>query len=189
MSGAVSLQEYWNLRAPNYSIPDAFGRKLLQAYLRRYFPSYRSVIEVGPGPGELLSLHKDVPRVVGFDFSEEMLERARGRVRNHGWTNVELILGDITKTHLEEKFDLLMTRTVLMHIHPDEIEKAVDNVAAMSDHLILLELYDEDRTRVFAAHNWVHDYIPLFEARGYKTVEAYHRHDISQVLFIFERKA
>jgi SAM-dependent methyltransferase len=34
--------------------------------------------------------------ILGVDWSEGMLERARRRVANNGWTNVELVQGDVT---------------------------------------------------------------------------------------------
>lgn len=203
--GKVTLQEYWNLRAAKYNVEDIFGRRLLKAYIEKNQLHPRSVVDIGTGPGELLHLFQDVPRVVGLDFSPAMLERAHRRVERHGWKNVELIEQDLTKRHLDEKFELLIGRTVLMHIDPDHIEKAVENCIAMSDTIMILELWEETEGnnpellrpslgqwtpagRKLASHNWIHDYHGLFESKGYRTMEAYRRPDLPQVLFVFKRR-
>ncbi len=60
-----------------------------------------TVLDVGCGTGRNLPLL--VPRVgpggrvIAVDYSEGMLEKARARVRDQGWTNVELQRGDAVK--------------------------------------------------------------------------------------------
>jgi ubiquinone/menaquinone biosynthesis C-methylase UbiE len=57
-----------------------------------------TVLDVGCGTGRnlpyLVPRVGERGRVIGLDFSEGMLERARRRVRTKGWRNVSLIQGD-----------------------------------------------------------------------------------------------
>jgi SAM-dependent methyltransferase len=53
-------------------------------------------IEAGIGPSGTL---------VGVDLSEEMLNRARARVRAHGWANVQLVHAAVEEARLEGVFD------------------------------------------------------------------------------------
>lgn len=72
------------------------------------------VLEVGCGTGLnfALSLARlDAGRggrLVGLDFSADMLERARRRVRRAGWTNVELVQADATTMDLGRTFDRIL---------------------------------------------------------------------------------
>lgn len=189
----LDLHKYWNDRASTYYVPDVFGRKVLKAFIERLRPPIdpkngmpESFIEVGCGRGELFPLYKHFTRVVAVDFSENMIAESEKRIKRHNY-QIELFILDVTKGHLKERFDILMTRTCLMHIHPDNIEAACSNVAAMSDELLIFEYWEQYLRRELAPHNWLHDYHGLFTAQGYKLVEDYQRPDVRQVLFHFKR--
>ena len=182
----LDLHRYWEYMAPRYYVPDVFGRKILHAFLKKLNPQPESVIEVGCGRGELMKLYKDYPRAVGVDFSEGMIAESQRRINRHKY-HIELFHLDVTEGHLEEKFDLLITRTVLMHIHPDNIEAACQHISEMSDRLYIFEYWDEYARKKLSPHNWLHDYNGLFNPLGYETLEAYRRPDQPQVLFHFKR--
>ncbi|MBU0617644.1 MAG: methyltransferase domain-containing protein [Planctomycetes bacterium] len=68
------------------------------------------VLEVGCGTGLnfrylLEQLDPERGRLVGLDFSPDMLRRARKRVAANGWTNVELIEADAARLDLGRRFD------------------------------------------------------------------------------------
>lgn len=68
------------------------------------------VLEVGCGTGlsfrHLLSRLDPVRgRLVGVDFSSDMLRRAERRVATHGWSNVELVEADAADLALGARFD------------------------------------------------------------------------------------
>jgi demethylmenaquinone methyltransferase/2-methoxy-6-polyprenyl-1,4-benzoquinol methylase len=67
-------------------------------------------------------------RIVGVDFSSEMLGQAKQRVRDNGWTNVELIESDVTKLQDGElgEFDSVVC-TLGLSIIPDHM-KAYQNL-------------------------------------------------------------
>lgn len=68
------------------------------------------VLEIGCGTGlnfrfVLEALDADRGRLLGLDFSEDMLRQAEKRVAGRQWRNVELIQGDATAMQLGRKFD------------------------------------------------------------------------------------
>lgn len=68
------------------------------------------VLEVGCGTGLnfrylLDDLDPAAGRLVGLDFSADMLARAVRRVARQGWSNVELVQGDATTMDLGRRFD------------------------------------------------------------------------------------
>jgi S-adenosylmethionine-diacylgycerolhomoserine-N-methlytransferase len=69
-----------------------------------------SVLEIGCGTGLNFAhmqakLDQQAGKLVGLDFSADMLMRAERRVQSRGWQNVELIQADATKLDLDREFD------------------------------------------------------------------------------------
>jgi len=182
----LRLYNYWQKTAKYYDVSDVFGRKILKTFLYQIHP--QSLIELGCGPGELFPLYEKIPRVVAIDWSSNMLDRARRRVNRHEYCNIELRQMDITEKFVDERFDVLVTRTVLMHIHPDHIRTVAKHVSRMSNELLLFEYWEEYPSKPLEFHNWLYNYVPLFENEGYRTVETFYRpDDVKQVLFHFKR--
>lgn len=184
------LNAYWAHMAPHYYVPDIFGRRMLASYLVPLCP--QSLIEVGCGSGELFSIYRNIPRVVGVDWQEGMLKRSRERIERHGYKNIHLSKVDITQEFARNdspiKFDVALTRTVLMHIAPKDIDAAVHNMTLLSDRVLAFEFYKPDCEEKLEFHNWHHEYPALFAKQGFKIVDAYQRPDgVPQVLFNFVR--
>lgn len=89
------------------------------------------VLEVGCGTGlnfpyVLDKLDPQRGLLVGLDFSADMLRQAEKRVAAKGWSNVELLQGDVTAMQLGQKFDGILFAYSLTMI-PDW-SKAIDRV-------------------------------------------------------------
>jgi SAM-dependent methyltransferase len=184
----VHLHNYWQKRSANYDspIPDVFGRRIIAAYLKKLKP--KSLVEVGCGNGQLFSAYKDIPRVVGCDWTDGMLEKARQRKRRHGYNNITLKKLDITKEALPERFEVALTRTVLMHIPKENVEDACVNLTRMADTLMLMEFYDPNANNL-DWHNFHHEYPFILDKLGYHAKELFDRPDgIRQLLMIFKKE-
>jgi len=127
----LNLQDYWNRRARYYKCEDVVGRQILKTFIQKIQPS--SLIEIGCGTGILFSLYKDVSQVAACDFSEEMLKRARQRCERHNFP-INLLLNNIVNDPPSGFWDLLVTRTCLMHISPEQIGQAVENISELGKH-------------------------------------------------------
>ena len=67
-------------------------------------------------------------RLVGVDYTSDMLARDRDRVERKGWKNVELIQADAARINLERKFDAALC-TLAIGVIPD-YRSALDRMAA-----------------------------------------------------------
>ncbi len=78
------------------------------------------VLDVGSGAGDVALLLADLvgPRgaVVGIEINPTILETARARVRTVGWTNVTFLEGDVHSIDLDDDFDAVVGRWVLMYL-------------------------------------------------------------------------
>ena len=100
-----------------------FGPLLDEAVQRLGLEAGDSVLEIGCGPGtnfeRLLDLVGPDGRVVAVDFSPEMVAKARDRVAQHGWDNVDVIRADATQVRLDaERFDAALA-SLSMSVMPD----------------------------------------------------------------------
>lgn len=78
------------------------------------------VLDVGSGAGDVALLLADMvgPRgsVVGVETNPVILETARARVRAAGWENVTFLEGDVESVGLDDDFDAVVGRWVLMYL-------------------------------------------------------------------------
>lgn len=185
---------YWEERSAYYDspIPDVFGRNVVATHLRKIHP--QSLIEVGCGTGQLFPLYAGksagiyIPRVVGADWTDGMLQQSRKRIERHGYSNITLKKLNIATDALPMRFDVALTRTVLMHVPEENIEDACQNLTKMADTLMLFEFYDPNAPRL-EWHNFHHEYPLILRKFGFEIAEAYDRPDgMKQILFIFKKK-
>lgn len=82
----------------------------------------QTVLDVGCGTGRNfpLILEKIGPagKLVGVDYTTDMLARAQERVEREGWENVELIQGDAARIELGRTFDAALS-TLAISVIPD----------------------------------------------------------------------
>lgn len=81
-------------------------------------PEDATVMEVGPGEGELLvALAQMFHRIIALDKSEEMLNKSRQALKRKALDNVSFVLGDNKSAlSLKRKVDLVIYSMVLHHI-------------------------------------------------------------------------
>lgn len=76
------------------------------------------VLELGSGVGDVSLLLADLVgpsgRVVGVELESAAVEMARARVGTIGWRNVKYVAGDIESVQLDQDFDAVVGRFVLM---------------------------------------------------------------------------
>ncbi len=76
------------------------------------------VLELGSGVGDVTLLLANLVgpsgHVVGIELKPHAAETARGRLQAVGWRNVEITVGDIESIQLDQEFDAVVGRFVLM---------------------------------------------------------------------------
>lgn len=96
-----SLRSYGAM-AEQYHVRTASGIHFRRQAVARLAPRPGEVVlDVGCGTGLNFSALQDAigptGRLIGIELSPEMLEVARRRVEDHGWTNVHLVQGDVAE--------------------------------------------------------------------------------------------
>ncbi len=92
-------RDFFERAAPRVDAPDESPPGELGAYLRAFAPligSTRLAIDAGTGEGGLLEILAPVyDRVIAIDRSQAQVVRARARCETRGWSNVELVHGEL----------------------------------------------------------------------------------------------
>lgn len=76
------------------------------------------VLELGTGVGDVTLLLAELVgpsgRIIGIELNPPAAQTARTRVQTVGWRNVDIRVGDIESVQLDEEFDAVVGRFVLM---------------------------------------------------------------------------
>ncbi len=122
--------------------------------------SNASVLEVGPGEGQLLTkLAEHFNQLTALDNSNDMLERSREAIAAIGSDSVSFVLGDTTVARKNrQQHDLIIFDMVLHHISsPAKTFK--DSAALLNNdgYLLLIELssHDQDWVRETCGDLWL----------------------------------
>jgi len=115
------------------------------------------VLDLGSGAGfdAFLAAKKvgDPGKVIGVDFTEDMIEKSRGLAAKYGFKNVEFRLGDIENLPFEnESVDVIISNCVI-NLAPDKLKVfkeayrvlREDGRMYVSDIVLLEELSEEQR--------------------------------------------
>jgi SAM-dependent methyltransferase len=116
------------------------NQRLTQAILAMTDLRGRTVLDVGCGDGtytlELAAVRPSV--VLGIDAAEVAVERARARVQDRAFDNVEFAVGDAYELErLGRRFDVAVIRGVLHHLY--DAERAVRSVLKVASEIIIVE--------------------------------------------------
>jgi ubiquinone/menaquinone biosynthesis C-methylase UbiE len=79
---------------------------------------YDEVLELACGTGRVtLELAKSGKKITALDYSEEMIDILRDKIRKEKVRNIDVVLGDMRSFELHKKFDaILITSNSLNHI-------------------------------------------------------------------------
>lgn len=172
-----NLHDFWQYRGENYDLSDwdMKSQQMISDAIQKIKP--RTLIDIGCGIGPMFQYYAGI-KAVGADWSLTMLKRARQKIED-GSLDITLFHCDIAGDSLPPgHFDCGVTRTTLMHIPPGQIEKAINNIKKLCDHVLIDELWEPQITEDLAPWNWVHDYKILFEKCGFEIVDFLIREDI-----------
>ena len=120
----------------------------------------KSVLEIGPGEGELLAaLAPRFGEVIALDNSSAMLERAKALVGEEGCANITFILGETSsKAAAKIRVDCTTLNMVLHHVAtPVDMLKDIYQILKPGGTLIVTELcqHDQDWVRETCGDLWL----------------------------------
>jgi len=115
------------------------------------------VLDLGSGAGfdSFLASKKvgSSGKVIGIDFTDEMVEKSRELAKNYGFKNVEFKLGDIENLPFEDEFFDVIISNCVINLAPNKLKvfkesyRVLKNNGRMyvSDIVLLEELSEEQR--------------------------------------------
>lgn len=119
-----------------------------------------TVLEVGPGEGELLAdLHPRFARVVALDNAAEMLERSRQFAAAQGLAGIDFVHGDTTDAVTQGLSSAVITLNMVLHHTPTPAAVIADLAQVLEPGGVLLvtELcrHDQDWARPACGDLWL----------------------------------
>jgi len=155
-----------NLMAENYADIDGYNPDAdlgLGCGLPTKFAKIKkgdTVIDLGSGAGNDCFVARaevgDTGKVIGIDFTPEMIEKAKNNAQKRGFTNVEFIYGDIDKMPVESNLADVIVSNCVLNLVPnkkavfEEIYRVLkpNGHFSISDIILNGELPDEIKSAV-----------------------------------------
>lgn len=136
----------------------------------------RSVLDVGCNAGWNQRAIREVDatiRTVGIDVNDDALHEARA-------AGLNVVAQKAREAHgvtlgLHEKFDLVCTSGVLIHVGPEELRETMESIIAASKRWVLAVEYDSEKEEevIYRGHSdrlWKRPFGKMYEERGLSTV-------------------
>jgi 2-polyprenyl-3-methyl-5-hydroxy-6-metoxy-1,4-benzoquinol methylase len=119
----------------------------------------RTILEIGCGFGRVTRLLLEIPgveRVVATDLSPDQIASAKGNIRD---PRAEFRIVSVLDLDYFKEFDLVIASEVLMHIPPEQIQRALSCMEnASKKHIISIDWYAPEEDTVAGGYCWQHEY-------------------------------
>ncbi|MBI4856602.1 MAG: class I SAM-dependent methyltransferase [Acetobacterium woodii] len=128
------LVDFWDFRAEEYNNSQTsmaarvtHEEKVQELLTKGVINNESTVLDIGCGTGQFaVELGKVVKKVVGLDFSENMLMYAKRNAENAGLTTIDFVKSDWDSFQSDQRFDFVLA-SMSPAIHgPDQLYKMID---------------------------------------------------------------
>lgn len=188
----MDLHEYWKQRGKKFGEElekQSFYVKSIMRNQEKHIIKilrknrWKKILEVGCGSGRLTKKIAEFPEIEKFmamDISPDLIESAKKNTRGQ---TIEFQCIDLQNYNPKEKFDLVFSCEVMMHIPHQEINNIISKIVSFSKQkVILTEFFDPEKIgSSLGGYCFVHDYKKIFENVGVKRVRI---HMINLPIFI-----
>jgi len=188
----LDLHEYWKQRGKKFGEElekQSFYVKSIMRNQEKHIIKilrknrWKKILEVGCGSGRLTKKIAELPEIekfVAMDISPDLIENAK---KNTLGQTIEFQCIDLQNYNPKEKFDLVFSCEVMMHIPHQEINNIISRIVSFSNKKVLLaEFFDPEKIgSSLGGYCFVHDYKKIFEDVGVKRVRI---HMINLPIFI-----
>jgi len=177
----LDLHEYWKQRGKTFDEElenqSFYGKSIMRNQEKHVIKilrknRWKKILEVGCGSGRLTKKIAELPEIekfVAMDMSPDLIESAKKNTRGQ---IIEFQCIDLQNYNSKEKFDLVFSCEVMMHIPHQEIKNIISNIVSLSKQkVILVEFFDPEKIgSSLGGYCFVHDYKKIFENVGVKRV-------------------
>jgi len=96
---------------------DSYRKKAIESL---HLEAGDTVVDIGCGTGAnfpmLLEIVGQNGKIIGVDFTDAMLAKARGRIETKGWRNVELVQSDAALYRFPDKVDGIISTFAIIYV-------------------------------------------------------------------------
>lgn len=156
--------------------------------LKRFFseiPKDSSILEIGCNRGNTIQILKDMgfSNITGIDINESALSIIREKFPEFKFYNSSI------EEYYSTPYDLVITCGVLIHIHPDNLDKVIDRIENLSSKYIFGYEYYSDTLKKMPYHDkgevWSGDYENMFHVKPQKIELHYVKHHEKALTHVF----
>ena len=177
----MDLTNYWKTRGENYlneqqknpkHVKDRLQSQEKQIVKLLKNKSFNNILEVGCGYGRFTKILYDQfkpDRYLGIDVSEGQIKNAKDFVKNDKIDFKCIKIQDYNST---EKFDLIFSAEVLMHINFSDIQQVIKKLVSLSKgKIVTIDWFNEEKfDKEAGGYCFMHNYSSLFKQNGAKSV-------------------
>ena len=159
--------DYWSKRGKKYKDEFVYNEffKIQENTLIDYLKTiqFESVLEYGCGFGRITKLlleNFEIKQYKAFDLSQDQIHNAKKLCDNY---NVEFEVSAIQDYVDTKKYDLVIGVEILMHVPPEIISSTIEKISRFSNkHMINIDFYEDTPTTKLAKHNFLHQYVSIY---------------------------
>ncbi len=189
---SYSPTDYWVKRGRVYQKEFVHSKEfqeeenVLIDYLKKL--SFDTVLEFGCGFGRITKILLEnfpIKKYVAFDLSPDQIINAKKLCKD--FKNVNFHVSTIQDFKIDERFDLVMSIEVLLHVPPYDIEQIMNKLAGFSKHHIInADWYQEKSPLIRSPHNFLHNYEKIY--KNIENVSSVQKLSINNKQSIFHAK-
>lgn len=178
----MDVSEYWKKRGPNYQkelekkskslqLRLELQEKIIKKLISEFKP--KSILEIGCGSGrftKILSEITEFKKYLALDISQGQIDSAKKYVNND---KIDFQCTKIQDLDIDEKFDLVFSSEVLMHIDFNDIDSVIKKMVSYANKkIITIDWFDTKNIgKAAGGYCFIHDYQTIFKKFNIKSVK------------------
>ena len=177
----MDVSEYWKKRGPDYQreleeksrslkLRLEQQEKIIKKLILKFEP--KSILEIGCGSGRftrVLSESTKFEKYLAIDISQEQIDNSKKYLNNK---KIDFQCTKIQDLDINEKFDLVFSSEVLMHINFNDINSVIKKMVLHANKkIITVDWFDFEKIESTAGgYCFMHDYNKIFNENEIKEI-------------------
>jgi 2-polyprenyl-3-methyl-5-hydroxy-6-metoxy-1,4-benzoquinol methylase len=169
-SFSYNPEKYWTERGKTLEKENLYDgsqfriqEKALVEYLSKL--EFSSVLEIGCGFGRITKLMiNNFPNIKSYsaiDISPDNISKTKKLFDSQ---KINFQVSTIQNYNPSEKYDLVLSVYVLMHVPPKEIEQVIKKSVNLSQkHVVNVDWFEQQKSNIHLGHNFIHNYDEIYE--------------------------